>query len=98
MCPFAKVPKDVTHSSNCSMTDLGDKKYGTWRASYVTAVSGVPVGCLNENGNLVEDVGDNCAIFTVGEYGDSLTTKKNDYLCGYADYFKCIGDDYPGLT
>ncbi|KAI0538666.1 hypothetical protein GGR58DRAFT_525934 [Xylaria digitata] len=72
--------------------------YGTWRAQYVTAVTGIPVGCLNENGNLVADEGDNCAVFYVGEYGDQVRTKKNDFLCGYADYFTCIGDGYPGLT
>ncbi|RWA14154.1 hypothetical protein EKO27_g990 [Xylaria grammica] len=73
--------------------------YGTWRGQYVTPVSGIPVGCLNENGNLVADEGDNCAVFYVDGYpGEHLRTEKNDFLCGYADYFNCIGDGYPGLT
>ncbi|GAW17941.1 hypothetical protein ANO14919_074100 [Xylariales sp. No.14919] len=73
--------------------------YGTWRGQYVTPVSGIPVGCLNEKGNLVADEGDNCAVFYVDGYpGEHLRTEKNDFLCGYADYFNCIGDGYPGLT
>ncbi|KAI0811539.1 hypothetical protein GGR55DRAFT_105197 [Xylaria sp. FL0064] len=72
--------------------------YGTWRAQYVTAVTGIPVGCLSEDGKLVADEGDNCAVFYVVD-GEEVRTKKNDYLCGYADYFSCIGnDDVPGLT
>ncbi|KAI1748064.1 hypothetical protein F4782DRAFT_534780 [Xylaria castorea] len=71
--------------------------YATWRAHCVTPVSGVPVGCLNENGNLVMDKGDNCAVFYVpGSPGDALNTKKENFSCGYVDYFNCVAGD-PGL-